>query len=222
MPFTPPPKILQKVFGFKAFTPKDGKMLLWGNPMSIIPNYVLLYLVKLIQTKMDKSELNKCIFYMAELQAEAGMKIINERFGYAESIKDKNELLNFNLGQLEVLGLGSFKMEKVDFTKPFFYVKGKSAFAEEHKRFFGIGKENVDYVVMGLLHKASEMITKQKLIITEENCIAKGAIDCDFCIRNLETIDKNDPKFADSLSLLEKVPDMKELGAKINPYVKLY
>ena len=160
MVFNPPSALMQKVARFKALEHKDGKVLLWGVPCSVDPIYLQIYMYKLIINN-SSNEIANSIRYHTAIE---GMKIVNERFGYAETIQDKKKLLEFNTGQTEVLGLGKFEIIKMDFENKLFIVKTiKSPFAEEYKRFFGIQKKAVDYWVMGMWTGAIETLVDTEM-----------------------------------------------------------
>ncbi len=220
MAFRAPPKILQRVMKFKAIKHDRGKFLIWGNPAFIDPIYIQLYYHKLVE-KSCKSEANRIRYHVAKFQAEIGTRIINERFGYAKTLKEKQSLTIFNQGQTEVLGLGSFNIIRMDFKNNIFMYKGVSPFAEEYKRFFGLQKKPVDYWLMGMWAGAFEVITGKKMLCLETKCVASGASSCEFVVKPVESWSKSDANFKSNSFLVKDEPGFKGLGSKFTPYLGL-
>lgn len=218
MSFKPPPAIVQKVMRFKAIKHENGKFLIFGNPAFIDPIYIQVYYHKLIE-KISPEKANSIRYYTGKLQSTIGTKIINERFGYAKTITEKEKLTTFNQGQTELVGLGQYERVKLDFKNNIFIYRGKSPFAEEYKRFFGQQDNPVDYWIMGMWAGAFEEITGEKMLCIEKRCIAARSQFCEFVIKPVRKWEKSELK--DYEFLLKEEKSMKELGGKMNPYIAL-
>ncbi len=222
MPFSIPSPIMQKVARLKALQHKDGKFLIWGNPAFIDPVYIQIYYHKLMENNTSFETANTMRYYTAKFQAMIGMDIINKRFGYAQTMLDKKRLLEFNMGQTEVLGLGKSTLFKSDFEKDAFIIRVMvSPFAEEYKRFFGTQKDPVDYWFMGAWAGTIESLIGKKTLCLENSCIAMGAKFCEFTIKPVEMWDEKDTIFKKNKFLLKEQPSLKDMGAEIPPYLQL-
>jgi predicted hydrocarbon binding protein len=215
-----PPPILQKVAKFKAMQHKDGKFLIWGVPCFISELYVFIYLYKLLEDKYGYKEASSILYSMGYLQAQQGILMVNKRFGYAKTIQDKSKLLDFNMGQSEMVGAGKFEWLRKDFTQNTFIVKASSSFADEYKRFFSGQKNPVDHYARGELAALVTSVVEKECICVETRCMALGNSYCEFLIKPIESWKK------DYIELLKnqeisKLKTMKELGAKIEPYISL-
>jgi predicted hydrocarbon binding protein len=219
MVFRPPPAILQKVMRFQAIKHRDGKFLLWGIPCFISQLYAYVYLCRLIENRFGKKENMNLNYNFGKLQAREGFRMISERFGYAETIRDKKMMLEFNSGQAELVGIGSLDWVKMDFEKNYFILRVKSPIAEEHKRFFGLQREPVDHFIRGEMTAYIEEISGKKIFTLEKICIAMGKPCCEFIAKPVEEWDKNDPLVKSQW--VDDLPGMKDLGAKIEPYLIL-
>ena len=60
------------------------------------------------------------MYSMGKFQSHQGFKMIAERFGYAKSLPDKLKLLEFNLGQSDMIGLVKASVVRADFKKKHF------------------------------------------------------------------------------------------------------
>ncbi|HLC98682.1 MAG TPA: 4-vinyl reductase [Candidatus Nanoarchaeia archaeon] len=222
MGFKAPPSIMQKVMRFKALKYEEGGTLtIWGNPCSLIPLYIQIYFHKLAAKSTSDDELKWMLYHTAKFQTSIGFRIINERFGYAKTMQEKKQLLEFNTGQTEILGLGTWKFVRMDFDNNIFIVEGHSPYAVEFKRFFGMQKEPIDYFFCGSCAAAVETIIGKPMLAIESKCIAKGDKQCSFIIKPVNKWDKDDPLIRKNKILLKKAPAMEELGAKMKPYLGL-
>ncbi|MBI2549197.1 hypothetical protein HYW21_07655 [Candidatus Woesearchaeota archaeon] len=219
MAFKAPPKILQKVLGFKAFQHRDGKLFLWGVPGTLSPLYVSVYLVRLMEKELGEKKTMSLFYHSGRFQGKQAFEIISKNFGYAETLHDKKELLLFNTGQGDVIGLGSFEWTMVDFNKKYFVAKVKSNIAEEYKRFFGNRKSGVDYFVRGIVSTFVEELIKEPTLTIETKCVGSGKPFCEFVTKPVKHWDKNDPLVKEQTP--ENLSSFKELGAKIEPYLNL-
>lgn len=206
-----PPAILQKTLMKQHLNFKDGKLYLWGNPCFIDPVYIQIYYSRLIQKKCGEKEANKIRYYTAKIQALAGNKITNKRFGYAKTINDKKKLFLFNCGQTELLGLGKFQWIKLDFDKEIFICNTISPFAEAYKKFYGLQNQVVDFWLMGSWAGALEYILGKKMFAIESNCFAKGDKCCQFIIRPIKKWQKTDALYKRFSYILDEVFYEKEL-----------
>jgi len=217
MVFKPPPAIVQRVMKFKAIQHKDGKFLLWGIPCFISELYTFIYEQRLLEDELGVKKASSILYSMGQLQVEKSAKMITERFGYAKTITEKSKLADFNIGQSEMVGLGQFKFIRKDFGKGFFIVRGKSPIAEEYKRFFGIHKNHVDYLIRGMIGGMGNWLTGEKCLCLETQCIAMGKQYCEFLVKPVEKWDIEDPLYKSQM--IEKIKNMKELGARMEPYI---
>ncbi len=186
-----PPPIIQKVQGLRALQYKDSNLLLWDTPCILIPVQMEAYKNLICDTALDGKY--KTLHYLtAKLQAKTGVKIINERFGYAETLLDKRKLLEFNMGQFELLGHGKVDILKADFENLDFLFKTNSTYAQEYKSMFGIQKKPVDITMAGMSAGCLEQITGKQLFCLETRCVAKGDTVCEFIIKPLNKWNKKE------------------------------
>jgi len=216
-----PPLILQKTLATKTLEFKEGKLYLWATPCFIDPIQLQTYYHRLNEHSCGYKKANRIRYYTGKLQAMTGMKIVNQRFGYAKTISDKKRLLLFNAGQTELLGLGKFQWQKIDFKNELFMCNTISPFAEEYKRFYGMQKNPVDYWIMGTWAGTIESLTGKKMLGLEGSCIAKGDRYCQFIIRPVDKWNKSDNIFKKLKFLLKEEPGIKELGGSMKFYTKL-
>lgn len=221
MGFRPPPAILQKVMRLRAMKYTDnGGINLWGVPAGFFMMYAEVYLQRLMEKQIGMKKASSLLYAYGALQSGQGFKVISERFGYAKTIPDKVKLLKFNSGQSEMVGRGKYEWIKLDFEDEVFIAKGISTTAKEYKRFFGMQKEPIDHYMRGGANAYVELVTGKKCFTAETRCIAKGDKHCEFMTKPIGKWDKKDPLFMSQA--IEEMPDIKKLGAKIEPYLVLY
>lgn len=217
MAFKPPPALLTKLLKFKALEHKDGRFMIWKIPAIISQTYSLVYLQRLIEKRTSSKEMITLMHNMGRLQAQQGYRIISERFGYAKTIQDKINLLKFNLGQTEIVGLGRSEVIRADFVKMHFIFKAESVFAKEYIRFFGMQKSAVDHFLRGASVAYIEELTGKKMVCIETSCVAKGDKYCEFVVKPATGWDKKDKIYKEQE--VKGYQDLKSLGAKIEPYL---
>ena len=215
MVFKKPPLILQKVLKFKAFKHKDGKFFLFDVPGILVPLYNKIYEQRLLETKFGVKKAASILYASGYLQGKQGFRMTAERFGYAKTLPNKKELLDFTTGQGDLIGLGSFKWVRVDFKNNIFVMRGKSALAMEFKKFFGLQKKPLDHCVRCESAAFIEEITKQKMLSVETSCISMGKPYCEFVVKPIKNWDKKDIKD----QTIDVMPTLDQLGAKIKPYL---
>jgi len=221
MGFKPPPAILQRIMRMRSVKyTDDGGVKLWGIPAGFFMMYAEVYLQRLMEKQLGAKKASSLLYGYGSLQSGQGFKMISKRFGYAKTIPDKVNLLKFNTGQAEVAGRGKYKWLKIDFDKEIFISKGTSTTAKEYKRFFGTQKQPIDHYMRGGANAYVELTTGKKCFTAETMCIATGDKYCEFVTRPIEKWDKKDPLF--KKQAIDNVPDIKKLGAKIEPYLVLY
>lgn len=217
MAFRLPPAILQKVLRFSAIKHEGGKFFLWEIPCFISELYTFVYLQRLLEDKLGQKGAHSILYNMGFLQAIKGIKMITERFGYAKSISDKDKLLEFNSGQGELVGTGRIKLVRKDYKKSIFISRISSPIAEEYKKFFGIQKNSIDCFLRGLAAGAFEGIIGKKMFSVETQCLATGKSYCEFVTKPMKSWSKEDCLFR--IQSINEEKNMKELGAKIEPYI---
>lgn len=185
------PPILEKTLRFNALKYEDnGLFLLWGTPCIIDPIQMKLYEDFLLKKELGFQKAAATIYNIAKLQAFMGVNIICKRYGYAETINEKLNLLNFNIGQFELLGQGKFTKEIVDFKNNIFIYTSNSQYAKEHSSFLGLQKQPVDHFVAGLWAGCIEAIIGTPMVCIETKCIATGSNICEFVIKAASAWDK--------------------------------
>src|SRR3989344_7309417 len=93
MAFRPPPKILQKVMGFRSIKYEDGGVLIWGVPMTFDMLSVEAIKQNIMVKKFGKKETESLIYCLGRLQAYNGVKVLCEKFGYAKTSAEKENVL---------------------------------------------------------------------------------------------------------------------------------
>ncbi|MFH1682506.1 MAG: 4-vinyl reductase [Candidatus Woesearchaeota archaeon] len=219
MPLNLPSAVVQKIMKLKSIKYDNGKCLLWGIPAVFSPNYVKVYDQGLMEKQFGVGKAMEFNHAIGKLQGIQGTKFIVDRFGYAETIKDKQKLLEFISGQTEMVGIGKFEWVRMDFKSNHFIIKGTSPFAEEYQRFFGQQKAPVDYFLRGLFCGGIEAFVKEKLLCVETQCMSQGKKECEFVIKPIKDWDMKDPKV--KAQLVKDLADFKKLGSKKEPYVIL-
>jgi len=219
MAFQSPSKILEKITRFKLIKIQDDKLVLAGVPGSLSPLYVTAYFQRLLEKCYGKKKTMDLLYNAGRFQGRQAFRIFSKRFGYAEKIKDKKELLEFQTSQSIVIGHGKFEWVKIDFENNVFIIRGKSTYGDEYKRFFGLQKEPIDYFHRGLIVSFIEELTKRKMLCIETQCIAQGKTFCEYVVRPYEKWEKKDMLVKNQI--ITNLPDIKELGAQIDPYLDL-
>ena len=216
-----PPPIVQKTLATKAFHFEDGKVFLWDTPCFMDPIQIQTYYHRLNEHHTGFEVANRIRYYTAKVQSMTGMKIVNQRFGYAETLREKEQLLQLNTGQAELLGLGKFTWVRIDFENELFIGNCISPFAEEFRRFYGAQDHPIDSWLMGCWAGCIESIIGKKSLCLEVLCIGKGDKECQFVVKPLEKWDANDDVFKKLQFLTQEEPDIKELGGSMDTYTKL-
>jgi len=219
MAFKAPPKILQKILRFNAIKFKEGKLLVVNVPGLLSPLYVNIYLQRLLENDIGEKKAMNLLYNIGKFQGIQGLKITNNYFGYAKTIKNKRELLIFSGDQSEVTGLGKFKWVLTDFNKNIFIVRGKCSIGEEYKRFFGIQKNAVDHFTRGQAAAMVEGTINQQVLAVETKCIATGNPYCEFVVKPIKIWDKKDVMACKQL--VGELSSFKKLGAQMAPYLAL-
>lgn len=202
---------------FRSLQYKKGKLLLWSIPAILTPVYSNVFLQRLMEKELGTKKTQSIFYALGNFQSKQTFQMISERFGYAKSVNDKKKLLIFNTGQAEMAGLGIWEWIKIDLDNNILIAKGKSSFAEEYKKFFGLSPP-VDYIMRGHANAFAEETTGKKMFTVETMCIANGKPYCEIVCKPIESWDKNDALFKEQ-SIEEMPSDIKELGAKIEPYI---
>jgi len=218
-PLKLPPTIMQRVMRFKALKNEEGTLTLFGKPCLIMPIDTILYTMKLMENELGVDKTKWIWYHVGKFQAIAGFKMINERFGYAKTLSEKKKLLDFNTGQTQILGLGAYTYRRMDFENNYFIGEGKSPFADEYKKIFGIQKEPVDYFLNGACAGAVETTIEKEVVSIETKCAAQGKNVCQFVMRPANKWEKSDPWVKKNLILFQEAPTMRELGAKLKQFV---
>ncbi|MBW2966526.1 4-vinyl reductase [Candidatus Woesearchaeota archaeon] len=220
MAFKAPPKLpnlLEKVIRFKALRWKNGKLALFDVPGILFQLYAFAYKQRLLENQLGIKKAANIYYRVGKFQGKQGVRMTSERFGYAKTFIDKKRLLEFNVQQSNLVGFGEMKWAKIDFNKNIFVMVGKSALAEEYVRFFGLQKNPIDYFLRGCTTAIIEEVVDRKMLCIETKCIAKGNRYCEFVVRPIEDWDKKSLLFKQQL--VKDLPNIKELGAKIEPYL---
>ncbi|MBW2993521.1 4-vinyl reductase [Candidatus Woesearchaeota archaeon] len=207
-----PSRILERIMRFKALQWKEGKVLLWGIPGLIMATYVFIYLQHSIEKNYNRKQMMNIMYNLGEFQSKQAFKIMNKRFGYAKTLADKIKLIKLHLEWCPFVGLGISKIIKLDLKNKIFLIHGKSAIAEEYKKFFGIQKDNmIDHYIRGLLNSFIEELLKEKMFTVETRCIASGNAYCEFIIKPMKKWNKNDKLVkSQMISEFKNVEEMEE------------
>lgn len=186
--------ILQRIESFKAMEHKDGKLYLVGIPFSLIPILTHALLNKILLEKSPKNWAS-ILYQLGNFQGRLGINSINKKFGYAKTINDKVKLINFNLGQGEVTGLGSWKLIRADTKQKSFIFKGKSPIAEKYRNIFGIQREIIDYYMSGIFSGLLSETFGEPFASIENQCIATGKEFCELVVKPLKSLSKKEVKY---------------------------
>lgn len=188
-----PNAIVQKVARWQALKYKNDNLVLWDTPCILTPIQMEAY-KNLICSKELGINYKVLQYLTAKLQAKTGVNIVNKQFGYAETLQDKKRLLDFNLGQFEMLGLGKVEIVKNNFENLEFIFKADSTYAHEYAAMTGQQKESVDITMAGMFAGCLGEICGQDLFCLEKKCVAKGDTSCEFVIKLTKNWDKKDIK----------------------------
>jgi len=213
---TSPSEILQKSQLFKSLRHENGKFLMWEAPCTIDPILFQIYYQKLIEKHCSKEEANRIRYYVAKAQASYGSEVMDKKYGFTKSLKTKKEILDFDSGQTELVGIGKFDLTRADFEKNVFISRTKSPYAEVYKMFFGLQKDCVDFWLMGIWAGGIEPIVKEKLACFETMCTAKGNQYCEFIIKPLKSWSRSDFLVKKYSYLLREEPSLKEIGSQFS------
>ncbi len=194
MAFKPPPVIVQKVVAFKAIKhEEDGGLSLWGIPIVLNDLKLEVITQNLMGKEFGEKKVMEVLYNLGKLQAVNAVKTVMEKYGYAKSIPEKKKSIEFNVGQLAMIGRGQYETIKCDLIKNIVIFKGKSPFATRYKQIFSLQKKAVDFLARGLLAGGTEYLIGKKVLCIETKCIANGKPSCEFTVKPVEDWDKNDP-----------------------------
>lgn len=213
MPFRPPSKILEKTLRFKALNHKEGRLYLWGHAALINPLISQAYYVRLLEKMCGKHAVHHAQYLAGKAQAMKGLEIINQRFGYAKTISDKKRLFDFNAGQAEILGFGTYRWT-LDTKNMYFTGTTSSPFAEDYRKLWGLQKQPVDYWFMGAWVGCAEAIFEEPMVCLEARCIAKGERVCQFIVQPTPRWKRSDPLVKQHRILFSPPLSMKELASQ--------
>lgn len=211
-----PSEILQKSQLLKSLRHEDGKFLMWETPCTIDPILFQIYYDKLIGKNCSKEVANRVRYYVAKAQAGWGSELMDQKYGYTKSLKVKRDILDFDRGQTELVGIGKFDLIRADFKNNVYISRTQSPYAEVYKMFFGLQKECVDFWLMGIWAGGIEPIVKEKLACFESSCVAKGDSYCELVIKPLKSWAKDDKLVKKYGYLLTEEPSLKEVGSQFS------
>jgi predicted hydrocarbon binding protein len=197
--------IIERILRFKAIEWQGGKLSVLNIPGLLIPLYAMVYQHKLLKERYGEKEAAIILYNMGKLQAKGGFQLISKKFGYNKTLKNKFKLLKFNTTQGESIGIGKYKFVKTDFKNNEFIVRGKSTWAEEYKKRFGIQRENIDHLIRGMNSAFFEELTGEKMFTIETQCLCMGRPYCEFITKPLIKWDKENILFKKQF-----VPDLLE------------
>ncbi|MDP2749345.1 MAG: 4-vinyl reductase [Nanoarchaeota archaeon] len=203
------PDILKRVLGFKSIVHKEGSLYIWGIPMYFEVMSTRAAQQKIMVDEFGREEASSIIYSMGKLTSYNALKTFNEKFGVAKTIPDKKKLLQYNTGQLDIIGAGKFEWSVMNFDKVHFVMRGNSAFAEVYKKSFGIQKHHVDFFIRGQVDAAVKYLTGKDVLAIETSCIAKGKKYCEFVIKERKKWDLKDP--AIKKQLVRNIPETEKL-----------
>lgn len=175
-------EILQKILMFNALKFKDGRLSVGGIPGMLSPLSTIIYLQTILEEEYGKKA-EKIIYAIGKFQGSEGVKLINQKFGYAQKITDKKRMLDFSTGQSEATGLGKFQWVVVDFEKEFFIARGKSSIGLEYRKMHGIQKRPIDHFIRGQGAAMIENILNKNVRCVETRCVAMGHPYCEFIVK---------------------------------------
>ncbi|MCM2325088.1 MAG: hypothetical protein NDI94_01375 [Candidatus Woesearchaeota archaeon] len=191
-------KVIEKVHLFDALKHEEGRVTLWGHTCFLNPIEGAVLKDKLIG-EASSDEMQKKISYFTEkFQANFGVKMTGEKFGYAKTYKNKKDLLEFSSGQFELLGYGKVTWVRMDFDRGVFIVKMNSPYAEGYRNIYGFSKTPVDYWNAGGWAGCLQYVLGKEVVCIETSCIAKGNQHCEFMIKPVDQWDKDDPLVKDN------------------------
>ena len=186
-------------------------------PSTINPIIIQIYYQKLIEMHCSKKEADRIWYYAGKSQARLGSDLVDKKYGYSKSLKSKKKILELDIGQPEIVGMGKFDLMRADFKNNIFISRCRSSpYAEVYKMFFGLQKECVDFWLMGIWAGGIEPIVNEKLVCFETNCVAKGDKYCEFIIKPVKAWGKKDYLMKKYSYLLEEEPSLKDLGARFD------
>lgn len=212
--FKAPSLFVQKMLAHKALRHNDGKFFIWDNPSLIDPILNQIHYYLLSSESIGRDNADSLRYYSGKLQSNIGVRIINQRFGYARTIKEKKDLEQFNHGQIALMGFGAIEAIRMDFSEELFIHKGVSSFAEEYKKIFGVSKTPVDYWLCGSYAGALEVTQEKPMFTIETKCVAKGDPYCEFVTKPLDKWDKKDPLVKNNNFLLKQPSSWKKIDKK--------
>lgn len=216
--FKVPSALLMRTLAFKAIQHKDGKVTLWSIPATINPNYAFVYAQKLLESEIGRKKMIDFLYTLGKFQGRQAFRMISERFGYAQTLADKKKLLEFEVSQGIVAGHGQWRWKMLNFEKKIFIGEGVSPYADEFRKFFGKQKDAVDHFMRGEACAFIEQVVDEPMFCVETRCIAQGSKFCELMIKPAAAW-KGDKNFQSQKA--DIMPDMKALGAKLEPYIAL-
>jgi len=210
--------ILEKILRFNALKWKNGKVLLWNMPSLITALYVFVYQHATIEKLYGKQAVIDIFYNLGKFQAKQAFKLLEKRFGYGKSSNKKRlRLLHLNTSWSEFIGVGKFYWVKIDPNKFVFVAHGKSAIAEEYKKFFGVKRNNfIDHYLRGHAAALVESTTQRKCFCIETKCIAAGHKFCEFLVKEHDRL-KTHPLY-EQQKISEEMNNFSNVGALRDTY----
>lgn len=206
--------LLERMVRFKSMDfDSEGRLIVVGIPMALVPNFSKVFLQKLMEKGLGKKKTMELAYNWGKIHSYYTFRIVSERFGYKKTFGDKIKLLKFNIKQCGVAGLGKFEFIKIDKKSEIFIAKGNSTLAEEYKKLFGQQKEAVDHFFRGGITAFVEAVTGKEMFCVENRCIAKGHSYCEMVIKPLKEWDKENKDFKEQ-EVIRTISKIEEFGVK--------
>lgn len=188
-----------------ALKHENGMVLLWGFPCLISPVIGVLVHNRIAEQLNGPESLRKMNYFAEKFQANMGVRITGEKFGFAKTYQNKKDLLMFSSSQSELLGYGKQEWVKTDFDNGFFILKMDSSYAKVYKETMGLSKSPVCHWNAGAWSGVLDYILGKPTACIENSCIAQGKPSCEFIIKPVDKWDKKDPLVKANSYVFDKV-----------------
>jgi len=179
---------------------KEGEILILSVPVFAIPTYSYIELIDTLKQKLPDTE--NILYNIGEKQTILAVEYAIKKFGFKKS---KTEIIKSVLEQSALLGLGNFKIIKVDFkTGRATFKNNTNPFGKHYKITKGVQKKPVDAYICGTMAGIIKSITNKKVICVETKCLAMGD-SC--CIFEVKPINKSSIKTYNSSKSAEELKE---------------
>ncbi|MEM5772708.1 MAG: hypothetical protein QXL86_00545 [Candidatus Aenigmatarchaeota archaeon] len=158
---------------------EDGRVLLMGEYLLLIPPLVMIKLRENIEKEIGKEKTKKIFQYIGSFHIKQALERYKER--YKIQNYDKRKLLEFVMDSANILGYGKIVIKKISFKEKICdVIVENSTIAEKYKTIKNNLSEPVDDYICGMIKEGTSAFFGVEMEVNEIKCLAKGDPYCEF------------------------------------------